>query len=86
MADDVLEMLGRYLARDMDFDALERRVIQLAPNAEGESRILLDSIAAEIFYVWDGVSDEALFRERAAAICAPVNRDEREAGPTPSAA
>ena len=70
MTDRILQSLRDYLAGDMDFETLERLVIQFAPDAEGESRILLDSLAAEIFYVWDGTSDVALFRERAAAIYA----------------
>ncbi len=64
MVDRTLNMLGRYLNGDIDFDALGNHVIALAPNAEGELRDLLDQIAVEIFYVWDGVSDETLFRER----------------------
>ena len=64
MVDRTLNMLRRYLDRDIDFDTLENYIIDLAPNAEGELRDLLDQIAVEIFYVWDGVSDETLFRER----------------------
>ena len=69
MTDETLEALRLYLAGDLDFEALERHIIQLAPNAEGEHRVLIDSVAAEIFYVWDGASDEALFKERVADIC-----------------
>ena len=64
MVDRTLDMLRRYLDGDIDFDTLGNYVIDLAPNAEGELRDLLDQIAVEIFYVWDGVSDEALFRGR----------------------
>ena len=64
MVDKTLNMLKRYLDGDIDFDALGNYVIDLAPNSEGELRDLLDQIAVEIFYVWDGVSDETLFRER----------------------
>ena len=64
MVDRTLNMLRRYLDGDIDFDTLANHVIDLAPNAEGELRDLLDQIAVEIFYVWDGVSDETLFRER----------------------
>lgn len=59
-----LNMLKCYLDGDIDFDTLGNYVIDLAPNAEGELRDLLDQIAVEIFYVWDGVSDETLFRQR----------------------
>ena len=64
MVDRTLNMLRHYLDGDIDFDTLGNYVIDLAPNAEGELRDLLDQIAVEIFYVWDGVSDETLFRER----------------------
>ena len=69
MIDETLETLRLYLAGDLDFEALERHIVQLAPDAEGEHRALIDCVAAEIFYVWDGESDEALFRERVADIC-----------------
>ena len=64
MADRTLNIVRRYLDGDIDFDTLGNYVIDLVPNAEGELRDLLDQIAVEIFYVWDGVSDETLFRER----------------------
>ena len=64
MVDRTLNTLRRYLDGDVDFDTLSDYVIAFAPNAEGELRDLLDQIAVEIFYVWDGVSDETLFRER----------------------
>ena len=64
MVDRTLNMLRRYLDGNIDFDILADYIIALAPNAEGELRDLLDQIAVEIFYVWDGVSDETLFRER----------------------
>ena len=64
MVDRTLNMLRRYLDGDIDFDTLGNYVIDLAPNAEGELRDLLDQIAVEIFYIWDGVSDETLFRQR----------------------
>ena len=64
MVDRTLNTLKRYLDGDIDFDTLSDYVIAFAPNAEGELRNLLDQIAVEIFYVWDGVSDETLFRER----------------------
>ena len=64
MVDRTLNTLRRYLDGDIDFDTLGNYVIDLAPNAEGELRYLLDQIAVEIFYVWDGVSDETLFRQR----------------------
>ena len=70
MIDKTLEVLRLYLAGDLDFEALERHIVQLAPDAEGENRVLIDSVAAEMFYVWDGVSDEPLFRKRVAAIFA----------------
>ena len=70
MADETLKTLRLYLSGDLDFEALERHIVQLAPDAEGEHRVLMDSIAAEMFYVWDGASDEALFRARVADICA----------------
>ena len=62
--DKALNMLKSYLDGDVDFGSLENYVIDLAPNAEGELRRLLDQIAVEIFYVRDGVSNESLFRER----------------------
>ena len=64
MVERTLNMLRRYLDEDIDFDTLGNYVIALAPNAKGEPRDLLDQIAVEIFYIWDGVSDETLFRER----------------------
>ena len=78
MTGTILQALRDYLAGDMDFETLERLVIQVAPDAEGELRVLADRVAVEIFYVWDGASDEALFRKRVAAIYL--------AQPTPSAA
>ena len=70
MINETLEALRLYLAGDLDFEALERHIVQLAPDADGEHRVLIDSVAAEMFYVWDELSDEALFRERVADICA----------------
>lgn len=66
----ILSMLRLYLSEDLDMETLENHVIVSAPNAEGEFREFIDQIAVEIFYVWDGVSDEDLFRERVAELVA----------------
>ena len=71
MMDETLEMLRRYLNGSIKLDTLENYVIIHAPDAEGELRDLLDQIAVEIFYIWDEVSDETLFRERVAELVGP---------------
>ena len=69
--DETLEMLRRYLNGSIELDTLENYVIIHAPDAEGDLRDLLDQIAVEIFYIWDDVSDETLFRERVAELLGP---------------
>ena len=68
MTREILEASRMYLEGDSDFDAFETYVITFAPDATGERRELLDQFAVKIFYVWDGVSDEANFRRRMEAL------------------
>ena len=71
MTNEVPEILRLYLNCDMDFDTLENRIISLAWDPDGrEDQILIDTVLVEIFYIWDGVSDESLFRERVAEVIA----------------
>ena len=65
-----LSILRLYLSEDLDLETLENHVIVSAPNAEGEFREFIDQVAVEIFYVWDGLSEEDLFRERIAELVA----------------
>ena len=60
------DALHLFLNGDIDLDALEERVIPLAFTNEYENQDLVDLIAIELVYVKDGISDEALARERLA--------------------
>ena len=72
MTNEIPEILRLYLGGGIDFDTLENRIISLAWDPdEREDQLLLDTILAEIFYIWDNVSDEPLFRERIAQLIAP---------------
>ena len=72
MTDIILETLRLYLNGDIDLDTLENRVISLAWDDDYEDQELVDRIAVELVYIKDGVSDEALFRTRVAAIASRV--------------
>ena len=65
MLDNIaLEHLKLYLNGDIDFDALEERIIPLGFDDTFEHQDLVDMITIEIAYILDGISDEPLFRER----------------------
>ena len=69
-----------YLEGDSDFDAPETCVITFAPDAMGERRELLDQIADEMFYVWDGIADEATFRRRMGSLAGMWSAQSEDAG------
>ena len=72
MTNEIPDILKLYLNDDIDFDALENRIISLAWDPdEREDQLLLDTILAEIFYIWDNISNEPLFRERVAEFISP---------------
>jgi hypothetical protein len=62
--DEALQALNLYMIGDIDLNALEERIIPLAFIAESKERELIDRIAIELSYIKDGVSDEAILRER----------------------
>ena len=64
--DRALHALKLFLNGDIDLDAFEKRVVPLAWNSEYENQDLVDLISIELAYVKDGISDEALARERLA--------------------
>ena len=65
MAEDKgLDALHLFLKGDIDLDTLEERVVPLAWNSEYQNQDLVDIISIELAYVKDGISDEALGRER----------------------
>ena len=64
--DKALDALNLFLKGDIDLDTLEDRVIPLAWNSKYENQDLVDLISIELAYVKDGISDEALARERLA--------------------
>lgn len=65
MSDNIaLETLNQYLNGEIAFNTLEERVIPLGFDDKFEHQDLVDMISIEIAYIYDGVSDESLFRER----------------------
>ena len=67
MPDNIaLETLNPYLNGEIAFNLLEERIITLAFDDDFEHQDLIDLISIEIAYIYDGVSDEPLFRERLA--------------------
>ncbi len=69
MTNEIPDILRLYLNDYIDFDALENRIISLAWDPdERDDQLLIDTILAEIFYIWDNVSNESLFRERIAEL------------------
>ena len=79
MGSNVLELLNNYVIGDLDFESLEDLVIPLAWEAKGQAQDLVDRVAAEIALVKDGVSDEAMFRERIGEIAASSVTPARQA-------
>ena len=72
MTDKVPETLRLYLNDKIDFDTLEDRLILIAFDPQNqEEQDAADLVFAEFFCVRDGVSDEALFRERMAELVGP---------------
>ena len=60
MTNEIPDILRLYLNDYIDFDALENRIISLAWDPdERDDQLLIDTILAEIFYIWDNVSNEA---------------------------
>ncbi len=65
MTDEVPEILRPYLKGDIDFNALEDRLIPFAFNPQNlEEQDMVDLVFAEFYCVRDRTSDESLFRER----------------------
>ena len=84
MTNEIPEILRLYLGDGIDFDTLENRIISLAWDPdEREDQLLLDTILVEMFYIWDNVSDEPLFRERVSELVGP---DPNHTAATPSKA
>ena len=71
MTNEIPDILRLYLNGDIDFSALENQIISLAWDPDDrEDQLLLDTILAEIFYIWDDISNEPLFRKRIAQLIA----------------
>ena len=68
MDEQTLHCLRLYLNGDMDFDTLESRIVLMLPNVEARDGSPVFELLAEIIYVWDELSDEASFRQRAAKL------------------
>ena len=68
MDEQTLHCLRLYLNGDMDFDTLESRIVLMLPNVEARDGSPALELLAETIYVWDGLSDEAAFRHRAAEL------------------
>ena len=72
MTDEVPRILRLYLKGDIDFSALEDRLLPLAWDTQSEEeRDVVDLILAEICCVKDQTSDEDIFRQRVAKLVAP---------------
>ena len=73
MTNEIPDILRLYLNGDIDLGTLENRIISLAWDPdEREDQLLIDTILVEIFYIWDNVSDESLFRERIVELISPT--------------
>lgn len=73
MTNEIPDVLRIYLNGDIDLRTLENRIISLAWNPdERDDQLLIDTILVEIFYIWDNVSDESLFRERISELISPA--------------
>ena len=73
MTNGILDILRLYLNDDIDLGTLENRIISLAWDPdEREDQLLIDTILAEIFYIWNNVSNESLFRERVSELITPA--------------
>ena len=73
MTNEIPDILRLYLNGDIDLGTLESRVISLAWDPdEREDQLLIDTILVEIFYIWDNVSNESLFRERISELIPPA--------------
>ena len=68
MDEQTLHCLRLYLNGDMDLDTLESRIVLMLPNVEARDGSPAFELLAEVIYVWDGLSDEAAFRQRAAKL------------------
>ena len=64
MEETALQSLELYLSGDMDFDTFESSIVLMLPSIEARDDSPVFELLAEIIYVWDGLSDEAAFRER----------------------
>ena len=64
MEETALQSLELYLSGDMDFDTFESSIVLMLPDVEARDDSPVFELLAEIIYVWDGLSDEAAFRER----------------------
>ena len=74
MTNQIPDTLRLYLNGEIDLDMLEDRIIPLLWSAQLEAeRDLIDQIAFELIYIKDGVSDESIFRTRAAEILAAIS-------------
>ena len=72
MTHQIPDTLRLYLNGEIDLDTLEYRVIALTWGDKSIDQGLVDRIAVELVYIMDGVSDEELFRTRAAEILAAI--------------
>ena len=70
MTHQIPDTLRLYLAGDIDLDTLEDRIVPLAWDDDLKDQDILNEIMFELIYIKDGVSDEPLFRTRAAEILA----------------
>ena len=64
MEETALQSLELYLSGDMDFDTFESSIVLMLPDVEARDDSPVFELLAEIIYVWDGLSDEAAFRDR----------------------
>lgn len=64
MEETALQSLELCLSGDMDFDTFESSIVLMLPDVEARDDSPVFELLAEIIYVWDGLSDEAAFRER----------------------
>lgn len=64
MEEKALQSLELYLSGDMDFDTFESNIVLMLPDVEARDDSPVFELLAEIIYVWDGLSNEAAFRER----------------------
>ena len=78
MTGEVPDILRLYLNDDIDFDALEDRLLPFAFDPQDEDeRDMVDLVFAEFYCVRDGTSSEDLFKERVAQLISPESNHSR---------